>query len=240
MMPRALLTASNSEFPNDLIENVATALKGGGIWAKLDGLWLPGVAATETQAKKNWLGNASYDLTAVNSPTFAPFRGYTGDGVSSHLSTNMVRNALSKYTQDSASIGAWVRNNVANSSMRSIGGSTASVAAIFPRTAADQITVRINDAAFLTIAGITTSAGLTAANRSGAALRQVYKNGASVGNDTTASAALTATTFYLLRDSTLYSTHQIAAAFIGGSLTAGEHALLYSILNTAVTAAGAL
>jgi hypothetical protein len=101
-------------------------------------------------------------------------------------------------------------------------------------------TVRINDAANLNSgATITTSAGYTAANRSGAALRQIYKNGGSVANDTQASAALAATTIYLGRDGALYSTHQIAAAHIGGSLTAAEHLALYNAINTYLTAIGA-
>ncbi len=47
-------------------------------------------AQDEATAKLNLISGLSagpYDLTAVNSPSFTSFRGYTGDGVSAHLQT---------------------------------------------------------------------------------------------------------------------------------------------------------
>lgn len=233
----ARMTTQPSDTRKALINNLIAALISAGVWPKLDAFYVTAAHASQA-ALLNWK-STSYNLTATNSPTFATDRGYTGDGATSFLDTAAVRNALANYAQNSASIGAWVRNNVASSTARSIGASTANLARILPRSAGGAAIVYANDTAALTIAGITTSAGLTVANRSGASARQVYKNGASIGSDTQASASLGAETLYLLRDGTNYSTHQIASAFIGASLTAGEHLALYNALNTYLVAIGA-
>lgn len=222
-----------------LINTLIKSLKDGGVWDKLDTLYV--MAAADAQAaQRNWIAD-QYNLTPVSSPVFTADRGYQGDGVSSHITTNFnASTALSpKYVQNSASFGFWVRNEVANNSMFDMGGGAMSLNARNAGAGAPR--GLINDASTATWGAQPTSIGLHAMNRSGANARQNYYNGALNGSDTAASTGVPtgASALLTLAGPVNPSTRQQAAAFIGGSLTASEHNTLYQALKAYLEAVGA-
>jgi len=223
-----------------LINALIASLKTAGVWSKLDAFYV--MAAHDAQAaQRNWIQNA-YNLSAVSSPTFTTDRGYAGNGSSSYLDTgfNPVTAPTPKFVQNSASFGAWSRTS---------GQSSASVAGWFdgsdgltllPRSTADFVQGRINQASSTTYSANTDGAGLYALNRSGVSATQAYRNGAAWGTGSVASAALNSAPFTFGHvTAALYSAMQFSSGFIGSSLTAGEHAALYAALHTYLTAVGA-
>ena len=60
-------------------------LKSGGIWAKLDTFYAFATDGDSDFASINWKDPNTFELSEVNSPTFTPDVGFTGDGVSSYL-----------------------------------------------------------------------------------------------------------------------------------------------------------
>jgi hypothetical protein len=66
----------------------------------------------------------SHDAVAVNSPTFTPYEGFAGDGISSYLNTNYNPSASgSNYTLNNASLGIYSRTD-ANALYGEIGSRT--------------------------------------------------------------------------------------------------------------------
>jgi hypothetical protein len=109
-----------------LIDTFVGSLKTAGVWSKLDALYV--TAQFDAQAaQRNWIAD-QYNLTPANAPTFTADRGYAGNGTSAHLTTGALRNAMSKFTQDSASIGAWERSEVAAGFL--VGTATGAIARI--------------------------------------------------------------------------------------------------------------
>lgn len=70
-----------------LINAYVLALKAGGVWNSLDGLYV--FAAADSQAALiNWRNPGTHDATLVNAPTFTQDRGFTGNGTNSYVNSN--------------------------------------------------------------------------------------------------------------------------------------------------------
>lgn len=223
-----------------LIDTTIRSLKTTGVWSKLDCLYL--LAAADAQAALiNWKTPGTFNLTLADAPTFTTDRGYTGDGVNDSLATGFVPSG-GMYAQDSAHIGAWVLNDITSASAYAIGETSGSTpnAYIRPRSTATEAVWTVNNATAVTTAGVTTSAGHTMINRSASDAQQIYKDGAELGTSTGASTGLPTTAIHLLRGFSVFSAHQIAAAHIGGSLSATEVEDLYVALTVYLTAVGAI
>jgi len=231
----ARMTTQPGNTRKALIDTLVGALKAGGSWAKRDALYV--IAAADNQAARlNWI-STSFTLSAISSPSFTADRGYTGDGTAAYLTTGMARNALTFFTQNSANIAAWSRTEL-NAVSYLIGTAGGGVLRMTPR-AAGLLSGRINDAVQIQ-PSIASSIGLSSVNRSGSALRQIYKNGAEAANDTQASTAIDADTITLLRDGAgTFAARNIAFAAVGGSLTAGESLAEYNAVAAYMTAIGA-
>lgn len=221
------------------VHRAVRALKAAGVWSQLDALYV--LAAHDSQAAcLNWVAPGTFTLSPQSSPAFAADRGYTGNGSSAYLDCQFNRQTAGlKFTQNSASMGAWVRSSGANDN-GDCGVSTASgnPCRILSRPVGDSMHARLNDTTNLSFT-VATAAGFTAGNRSAAGARQLYKNGAAVGSDTTASGALNGDNFRILGAGAGFTDHQVAAAVFGGSLTAAQHAALYAALLAYMQAAGA-
>ncbi len=222
-----------------LIGNLVSVLKGFGVWSKLDGLWL--TAAADSQAAAiNWVDPGTYDLTAVNSPTFTADRGYQGDGATSYLDTGMVMNGLSKYTQDSAMAYGYNRIDHAGDNSAMLVGASTNALRCLPRGATDFFVGCINDlSAFAT--AISDALGSSVINRSASNLSQLYRDGVSLTTNGNASEALGAQNIWLLRGAANYNgDSQISAAAIGASLDAAEHLALHEAIEAYLTGVGAI
>lgn len=230
------------------INALIAALKDAGVWAKLDLLYLP--AAHDAQAARlNWV-SSSYDLTAVNSPTFTTDRGYAGNGTTSYLTTGFVpsTNAVAA-TLNSMMMGAWLNagTDTASDTPSVMGAVSASNASFYSAWGASNcVRGRVNQDTTVNFSGtVGTRLGLTAVDRSAAAVVTAYRNGAVSGVQTTASSSLQASAIFLCGrnngSGALAAPHdnRISAAFVGGSLSDVQHAALYAGLNSYMAAVGA-
>lgn len=236
-------TTARAILINALIGSLITA----GVWTKLDALYV--MAQYDAQAaRQNWIQNL-YNATAVASPTFTTDRGYAGNGSSSYLTTglNPGDGGTYKYLRNSANLGVYSRTNAADSSvdlgMRTSG--TLSQSLLLLRNAVPgNLIYRVNlDAASPGVL-VPTSVGHSVGVRSGASAAAAYKDAVPVATDGTASAALASFEFYIgalnsAGSPVSFSTRQNAVVHIGGSLSAGEVASLYTALNTYLVAVGA-
>lgn len=240
------MSVAPSEGRKATIDQLFTALKAGAtsgtnIFAKLDTLYL--FASHDAQA--GLLNARSSTLfpsaTNVNGCVFTTDRGfmpmydatlprYINTGQSGTASTDL-------YSQNSASFGAWSLTNLASNS--GIVGNNSAIT-LCPRSTGDQITGFVNDFTSTPVTS-TDSRGLTAANRSGSAARQFYKNGAQVGTATTASATPGANNIIFGGSGPSFpEARQLAFGFTGGSLTAAEHLDLYNAVRAYLQALGAV
>ncbi len=193
-----------------------------------------GAAASQVQTL------ARFDLSAVNSPVFTVDRGYSGNGTTSYLDTNADPSVdFARASLNSAAYGAWASLNIAATNQHLMGDTAARVI-VTPRLANDSLTIRAHSPSGLSspAGSVTSSLGLSVANRDGASSRGAYKNGVLVVGDTAAPTAMPADLF-VLRAGAAYSANQISAAFAGASMTAAQHLALYSALRSYLLAVGA-
>ena len=221
-----------------LIDALISGLKAYGIWPKLDRLWV--MAAHDAQAARlDWKNPAGTALTAVNSPTFTADQGYAGDIVSAYLDTGFTPSTDAvQATKSSAFIGCWVRgqattNNayysgiLTNANTRAFGFALRS-SATEARTAATTSVTVLHSA----------STGFFANNQSALSAQETYTNGVAGNTGTFTATDLPTDTLLLLAyrnnasGPASYADGQISVYCIGSSLTATEHANLYSLLNT--------
>jgi hypothetical protein len=219
-----------------LMESLIRDLMSRGLWDKLDALYV--FAAHHAQAGRlNWKSSVIPDAISVNSPVFEVDRGFTGDGGSSYLDTEVYPSDYVQYQDDDATIGVYVRTsvslNVNDISMNPYSG--------IVTAAGDNIVVKINSSSYFNGNNSGDRTGLFAASRlTGANTVYVYKDGVSAGSG--AQSAPVPANFpaqFLKAGLDSYSTRQLAAGFIGGGLTAREHADLNTALTVYFTAIGA-
>lgn len=232
-----------------IINTLIKALKDGGVWSKLDALYLT-AAADAQAARRNWVQDA-FNLTAVNSPTFTADRGYAGNGSSSYLRTgfNPTTAPSPKFAQNSAHVSLADRTSRAAASRVEMGainaGPTIFMAQIATRFTGGTALARITGS----VTGIpafasTESSGRFVVSRTGATAMEAYRNAASIGTSANASASLLNLEIYLGALNSngsplLYSTDQIAQAGVGSALSGAEVATLDAAIAAYLTAVGA-
>lgn len=220
-----------------LIDNFVGSIKASGAWERLDALYL--LAAADAQAaQRNLIGDV-YNLTPNNAPVFTADRGYTPNGTTSYLDLGVNANALAKYQQDDASLALWSRTNLPNggASSSDVGHPTGYIGR---NSANSSAVLRIN-----TSAGVATPSGMAfpgfvAWSRTAPTAWAGYSGNTKRGTGVDASAALGAVPVSILRrDVALPGANQIAAMFIGQSLSDAQMLSTYNALNTYLTAVGA-
>jgi len=173
---------------SNYINEMIAGMKKDGDWTKADRI---AVVATETQAQAKVYLNSpnSTQVSEVNSPTFTAKQGYTGNGSSMYL--NMNYNASTdgvQFTLNSGAIHSYRRSaNVQEQNFH--GSNDASSRAIYLRERGTSNTTvgRINAAAASVSGANTDGRGFFTAVRTASNANAVYKNGSSLGTDTTAS-----------------------------------------------------
>jgi hypothetical protein len=91
------------------IDKFIAALVDAGIWDLLDVLHVF-AAHTEQAALLNWINPGTNDAVAVDAPTFAADRGFTGNGTSSYVTSVNPLDAA-HFVQNDASIGVRILTN---------------------------------------------------------------------------------------------------------------------------------
>lgn len=223
----------------DLIDRLFSALITSGVFQGLDMLQLYAVD-TAANALVD-LKNPSSVATAVNSPTFTPYRGYNGDGATSYVDTGYNPASGPNYTQNSASLGVWslTSGQSASSALGWVNASNIG-SIVQPRSTSDLFGIRVNMTGGGPTVANTNGIGLYVATRSDASNMGLFKNGVSLGSGTAASQAVVSANFNIGHaSSTGYSSAQVAAAFAGSNLSSAKHLAFYNALSTYMTAVGA-
>jgi hypothetical protein len=232
------------------INNCVVALKGAGLWTKLDGLWM--FAAADSQAGLiNWKTPGTFDATAVNSPTHTADQGFATDPTGSkYLDTNLVLNTGGiNYQQDSASFGFWSRTSGQQTGVNDMAWFTAvpSSSLIGARSNTDTSVGRNNQLSASTTISVanTDGSGLFHNSRTGSGGFDLYRNGASIGtSSTTASTTVPALDFFIGTGNSFGSpgtigTRQYAMGFVAAGMDATEASNFYSAILAYMQAVGA-
>ncbi len=216
------------------IDTLIGSLKSGGVWAKLDALYVFSVHETAT-AVLNWV-STNYGLTGATPPTFTPGQYVQGNGTTQFYDTNFNPTTAStpKFVQDSAHIGAWQVNTVTSAVMGHTG------ATLIPGTGP---TFRLNGAVGITGSGAAAAGYVTAVRGSASSLIGYYNGVENINSGANTSAAPSAETFYICaRNQTTdsFSQGRLTIVHFGQSLTAGEVTSAYNAFQTYLRAVGAI
>src|SRR5262245_34013854 len=226
-----------------VINTCVVACKNAGVWTKLDVLYL--FAAADSQAALiNWKNPGTNNGTANGSPTFTADRGYTGNASTSYIDTTY--NPFSsggQFAANDATMFAWNLASSASGTSPLFGGDAGSFRNQgFPNISTNTYRAAIGDSAIqIDYTSNTTKPGLYSASRTASNALASYRNGASVGTDTTAaSTGLPNENLSFLRSHVFFGDWQISGGGFGKGLNSTEHAALYSALLAYLQAVGAV
>ncbi|MER8602802.1 hypothetical protein NKH48_03270 [Mesorhizobium sp. M1233] len=228
------------------INNLIVSLKAAGVWAKLDAFYV--LAAADAQAARlNWKPAPAFNLSVVGSPTFTADRGYAGNGTTAYLDTGFdPAVAAGNYSQNSAHLAVWNNTSRVQNSTVALGvrnNAQTEFAALLPFTGTTTL-ARLNSAVGGTPANNASSLGHFIANRSASNAVQIYKDGAAIGSNASASVSLLGGSIFIGGENRVGvgllsgSTDQFGSDSIGGSLSAGEVAAYRAALLTYMQSVG--
>ena len=209
------------------LDNLITMLKDSlsttDLSTKFDALWIF-ANQTEEAALKNII-KRSHDGTNNHSTAWVQYQGFTGDAANDYIDLNF--NPLTqgiRYLQNSASMGIYSRTNKQSAGF-DFGQSTQH--RIILRNASDQFASRINTATSLAVSSFTDSRGMFVVSRTASNLTTAYRNGASIGTSSAASATMLSFNFFICATNLSdvagnFTDRQYSVAFVGLGFTATE------------------
>lgn len=218
----ARFTTPASDTDKGHINTYIEALKACGAWALMDCLSAK-CLATEQAAQRNWKQDL-YNLTAVGSPTFVPYRGHTLNGTTQYETTGYTPgvSAASQATQDSAHLMLYCLTD-SDAATIDVGGSNFF---IFPRSSGNMRS-RIHNAATADVA-VAASSGCTIISRGVAGSYARNKDGTELAAGVVTSAAPANSPVLLGARNTntaggvtaaSFTTRELAVMSMGGHLT---------------------
>ena len=221
-----------------VIDQTIAGLKNAGLWTKLDCLWFM-AAEVADQALTNWI-SGSFTMTVNGTPTFTADRGYTGNNSSGYLQTgfNPTTAPSPQFTQNSASYGFYSRTSGSGNGT-CIGHETSWMN---PRTGSNVIQARLTRGATFASAASLDGSGSFTAYRTLSTEYNINARGTKFTDVAGTSAASTNSEFWMCaanNTTPLYSTRQLACAYIGGGLTDAEATNIQSITLGYIAAVGA-
>lgn len=222
-------TSGLSTKERDAYVRLINGLVADGTWTIFDILYVLATNNTTTAALN--LISTSFGLTTTGSLTFAADVGYTGDGSTGFLNTNWtpVTSAIN-FTQNSASIGAYIQSTIASSSSVIMGTAAPGSFAYLVPVQSGNLFAEMNGATFPAIVANSNPQGAWVVSRTTSTLTSVYKNGSvsAVGTngDTSASFASDgAMLLFALNNSGTpgnFTNYQASIFFAGGALLAAQ------------------
>jgi hypothetical protein len=227
----AAMTVQPSAGRQTVINDLIFALKGAGVWAKLDFFFM--LAAHDAQAARiNWF-NPAQIATASGGPVFTTDRGYAGDGVAAYLDTGLNPISLPLLRQNDASVGIWclIPQSIGNGMLSQF---TSPRYSIFVQA---NFTTRLCTNTSNTVALVPTNSHICT-SRIAAAGYDRYINGALLDSPVAASTGVVTDSFTIHRSAASFSDGQCGLAHAGKALTATEIGNLYTALRTYMTAVG--
>lgn len=228
-----------------LIDNLITSLKSNNLWTKLDAFYV--FASHDSQASLlNWV--AVNNCVAVNSPTFTTDRGYTGDGTTSYLNTqiNPTTYPSPKFVQDNAHLGVWVNSDIVSGTMVDVGITNSNLNS--HANASNVFNGPANSGTYSQSGGATTAVGHSMWTRDSATTGQYWKNGAAQSAITTTTTAIRNASMLVCASNTSntgtvvpgsFSARLIEATHWGSNLSSTEVLAMKNSLQTYLTAIGA-
>jgi len=228
------------------INNLIVALKGHGLWTKLDRISTAGSGDGSLEQLRRCLKSTSL-FTSVSGNGSVAVGGYTGDG-SSYIATGFIpSSAGGSYAQNSASYGVYNRTNRAGDGSSPIGAyDGANVAYMRPKeSSSDKFECYLNDAGVgFSFTTTTDSRGLFVVSRTSSAEKVSYVNGGGSPNIITASSSGNISVEFYFSGLNFNggplsrTTDQQAFWFIGGGLDATDVSNLYTDVQAYMTAWG--
>ena len=213
---------------NTLVEDLKTA----GVWSKLDAFYLFATDGDSNYATLNFVAPSSFQATKTNSPTFTANEGFTGDGVSAYLDTNLNASTdTTNYTQDDASFGGYVWDFEQNPL-----GSTSALIALRRPDAANNSN-KIQSGTPTTNPVPSTTTGLVGLSRPNSTT--FYGLDASGSVDTSGVATSTSIpndNFTILRRSSAYSSGKVGLFWAGAHFTSAEWSDYVDAVDTYIAA----
>lgn len=224
----ALPVAARRTVINTLIDGLIDA----GVWTELSRLHVLAAHASAA-ALIDWKNPTGTGLTVGGSPTFTANRGYTGNGTDGYLGFGANVSAL--MAQDDCHAGAWQLNETAESSsiLAQISGTARFL--IQPRTAAGNFATRLMAASTQNVV-VASSIGHSLTSRDNSADYDQYRDGALLATPVVASDGLPAVEMTGLRQTTVYSTAEVAILHCGSALTSTQAGDMFDLFDTYLTA----
>lgn len=196
-------------------------------------------------AKINWKSPGNFTLTEVNTPTFTPDVGFSGDGSTSYLNTGWdpTNNGVN-YTLDECGAFCYVNNEISitASSEFAFGcgeGAFAQGMCLAPKLNSGRHGFQLNANTINTEGTAVSSIGFFHIRRVADNDSRIFKNGSQAGTtQTTASSGMTDSDLILLANNIIgpfgFTDSQIGIFGIGSSF-AGQESALYTAWNTYFT-----
>ena len=208
---------------NTFVKMLKDSLSITSLSSKFDVIYL--MANEDSVSSKLNLVKRSDDGVKFNTLSFTQWEGWTGDVAGNFAYMNTTYNPSTEatnYAQNSNAFGVYVRNNL---NVNVACGNTLPNNYIYPRLSDKfYFTNNVTAAGNQSITN-TDSRGFFISSRTAAAVTNGYKNGVSLAENTTVSAAPASANFYIFARNNGaaaegYSQFQISFFFIGGGLTA--------------------
>ncbi len=216
-------------------------LKAGSIFANLDIFYVLATNGSDDFSRLNWVTPASFELVEVNAPTFTADQGWDGDGSTNYLDTTWdAATDGVNYTQNAASLAAWVRildtGTGIYAGQRDTGADGAYLVDITGSTISGSV-VQANESPDRVDS--TQATGFLHGNRENSTSHQHFLNGV-LATDNGASSALNTSDFFILAGSdagvpTFHHDGQISIVGAGGDLLT-EKTDYFNAVNDYITA----
>jgi len=230
-----------------VIEQYVSSLKTSGVWDKLDMLYV--LAAHDSQAALlNWKGPQSAIL--YNSPTFTIDRGVAFDGTSQYGDTVLPLSDMTKYSLNSAHIGAYLNAGATGASGGAVamGASSSTGTLLVPYAGTGNMSGRLNNSTTAQYTGgaITTRLGHSILSRLNSTLSSAYRAGVLSGTRTATTGVVPSAQMFFGASHSYATTgaannftaNRIAVVHAGGGLTAAESLSLYTATQSYLTSVG--
>lgn len=204
-------------------------LKSAGIWNRLDTFAMFATDGSSSFALIDWKRLVTY--TAVNSPTFSTNGGFTGNGTSSHINTNL--NPFIggfNYVRDNASRSFWVDNRGTTGQIFEGLVNANNNGTFNDNTTAQQINSGTN---MLLVAVNMASDGFKSINRNSSTAITIF-NTTTQSTGVATSGALGNGNQVILRRNALYGAHRFRFYSMGSNLIS-QNTDYYNAINTYLT-----
>lgn len=227
------------------INALVKALKGSGVWAKRDAIYLH--AAHDAQAARlNLKAPGTFTATLSGTPpTFTADRGFTGDGAAAYVDTNFSPADASspQFGLNSHNLAVYINSAAGGSSTTDIGNGNQR---IMVQTGGGANVIQTRSSSTTNNSGtvVVTAPGRTSYSRNNANDYAHLKNGAVTETISQASAAIGVGSIFVLAlnnggTPASFSSRRAAYAAMGGYLTPAEDLAEHTALLSYLTAIGA-